>query len=216
MRIKDRSTVYSYSVSVCMGSFVFGYELSSFGNLHNLIVQFNQLTTEEEIAQTLTLLSSILAIAAIFGTHFSNLGGGIYRYMLKSFGWIQTFRFTDYLTIIAAVIGIMNLSVGVQTLSRVIFGVVAGINTILIPTYLTSVLPGAMGGPAGTLNQLFIVIGIFFGFWMGFIVVGQDLLVANWRFIIALPIIPALIRLHTAQNIYPYILLHLDTNQLKA
>ena len=103
------------------------------------------------------------------------VGVGIYRYMLKSFGWIQTFRFTDYLTIIAAVIGIMNLSVGVQTLSRIIFGVVAGINTILIPTYLTSVLPGAMGGPAGTLNQLFIVIGIFFGFWMGFIVVGQDL-----------------------------------------
>ena len=103
------------------------------------------------------------------------VGVGIYRYMLKSFGWIQTFRFTDYLTIIAAVIGIMNLSVGVQTLSRIIFGVVAGSNTILIPTYLTSVLPGAMGGPAGTLNQLFIVIGIFFGFWMGFIVVGQDL-----------------------------------------
>lgn len=103
------------------------------------------------------------------------VGVGIYRYMLKSFGWIQTFRFTDYLTIIAAVIGIMNLSVGVQTLSRIIFGVVAGINTILIPTYLISVLPGAMGGPAGTLNQLFIVIGIFFGFWMGFIVVGQDL-----------------------------------------
>jgi MFS family permease len=136
--------------------------------------------------------------------------------MVKSFGWIQSFRFTDYLTVIAAVIGIMNLSVGVQTLSRVIFGIVVGINTIIIPTYLTSVLPGAMGGPAGTLNQLFIVIGIFFGFWMGFIVVGQDILVANWRFIIALPIIPALIRLHTAQNVYPYIIINEDMKQLKA
>lgn len=90
-------------------------------------------------------------------------------------------------------------------MSRILFGLVAGINTIIIPTYLTSCLPGAMGGPAGTLNQLFIVIGIFFGFWMGFLVVDQDLHEANWRFIIGLPIIPALIRLHTAQNVYPYI-----------
>jgi hypothetical protein len=43
MRIKDTSTVYSYSISVCMGSFIFGYELSSFGNLNQLIVGYNQL-----------------------------------------------------------------------------------------------------------------------------------------------------------------------------
>jgi hypothetical protein len=41
MRIKDTSTVYSYSISVCMGSFVFGYELSSFGNLSDLISYAN-------------------------------------------------------------------------------------------------------------------------------------------------------------------------------
>lgn len=93
--------------------------------------------------------------------------------MIKSFGYVQTFKFTDYLTIIAAIIGILNLSVGVQVLSRIVFGVVAGINTVIVPAYLTSILPGSMGGPCGTLNQLFIVIGIFFGFAMGFIVLGE-------------------------------------------
>jgi len=92
---------------------------------------------------------------------------------MRSFGWVQTFKLTDYLTIFAAFIGILNLSVGTQTFSRILFGIVTGINTILIPTYLTSVLPGSMGGPAGTLNQLFITIGIFFGFWVGYIVVGE-------------------------------------------
>jgi MFS family permease len=100
-------------------------------------------------------------------------------------------------------VGILNLSVGTQAFSRILFGVVTGINTILIPTYLTSVLPGSMGGPAGTLNQLFITIGIFFGFWMGYIVVGEEVSDMGWRFIVGLPIIPALIRLHTAQNVYP-------------
>jgi hypothetical protein len=100
-----------------------------------------------------------------------NLGVGIYRFLIKSYGYVQTFKLTDYLTIIAAFIGVLNLSIGTQAFSRIVFGLVAGINTILVPTYLTSVLPGSMGGPAGTLNQLFITIGIFFGFWMGFIVI---------------------------------------------
>ncbi len=67
MRIKDTSTVYSYSISVCMGSFVFGYELSSFGNLNQLIVSSNTWESDEQISQTLLLLSSVLALAAIFG-----------------------------------------------------------------------------------------------------------------------------------------------------
>lgn len=67
MRIKDTSIVYSYSISVCMGSFVFGYELTSFGNLNDLIVKANLWKDQQEIDQTLLLLNSVLALAAIFG-----------------------------------------------------------------------------------------------------------------------------------------------------
>ena len=123
--------------------------------------------------------------------------------MIKSYGYVQTFKLTDYLTIIAAFIGVLNLSIGTQAFSRIVFGLVAGINTILVPTYLTSVLPGSMGGPAGTLNQLFITIGIFFGYWMGFLVVDESVTDMGWRLLIGLPIVPALIRLHTSQNVYP-------------
>lgn len=105
---------------------------------------------------------------------------------------------------------------GTQVFSRILFGIVTGINTILIPTYLTSVLPGSMGGPAGTLNQLFITIGIFFGFWMGYLVVGEEVSTMGWRFIIGLPIIPALIRLHTAQNVFPYLCYYLVMRPYRA
>lgn len=124
--------------------------------------------------------------------------------MIKAFGYVQTFKLTDYLTIIASLIGILSLSTGVQVVSRILFGLVAGINTIIVPTYLTSLLPGSMGGPCGTLNQLFIVIGIFFGFWVGFLTIDADTGMMGWRIIIGLPIIPALIRLHTSQNVYRY------------
>lgn len=111
------------------------------------------------------LVSSIFALAAIFGA-------SAYKCVTSTFGDLATFRYFDYLTIVASIIQMLNLSVGTQVLARVLFGIIVGMNTILIPVYLTSCLPGAMGGPAGTLNQLFITIGIFFGYFIGYLVVG--------------------------------------------
>ena len=42
MRIRDRSTVYLYSISVCMGSLILGYELTSYGLPSSLIPQANE------------------------------------------------------------------------------------------------------------------------------------------------------------------------------
>ena len=38
---------------------------------------------------------------------------------------------------------------------------------------------------------------------MGYVVVGESVSDMGWRLIVGLPIIPALVRLHTAQNVYP-------------
>jgi MFS family permease len=84
-----------------------------------------------------------------------------------------------------------------------LLGVAVGLNTIVIPVYLTSCLPGSMGGPAGTLNQLFITIGILFGFLMGFTVIDSTPEDFAWRFLIAIPILPALIRIYTTKNAFP-------------
>jgi MFS family permease len=123
---------------------------------------------------------------------------------VSSFGFLGTFKYLDYLTIVAAFIGALNLSVSTQLLSRLLLGFAVGINTIIIPTYLTSCLPGSMGGPAGTLNQLFITIGILFGYLMGFSVLEATMNDFAWRAVIALPIIPCVIRLYTSQNVFPY------------
>jgi len=41
MRIKKTSNCYYFSISVCMGAFVLGYELTSFGNLGGLVKKTN-------------------------------------------------------------------------------------------------------------------------------------------------------------------------------
>jgi len=50
-----------------MGSLVFGYELTSFGNLSDLLNHANEFNSEEKFIETSTLLSSLLALTAIFG-----------------------------------------------------------------------------------------------------------------------------------------------------
>lgn len=98
----------------------------------------------------------------------------------------------------------LSLSFKVQLLSRLMFGFVVGVNTIVIPTYLTSCLPGSMGGPAGTLNQLFITIGILHGFVMGLTIADETESELGWRLIIGFPIIPTLIRLYTTEEVFPF------------
>lgn len=132
------------------------------------------------------------------------IGVCVYRCVTSSFGFLNTFRYIDYLTIFAAFLGATSLSVSTQILSRILLGLVVGLNTITIPVYLTSCLPGSMGGPAGTLNQLFITIGILFGYLMGLTVVDSSPEGFSWRFLIALPIFPALVRIFTTKNVFPY------------
>jgi hypothetical protein len=84
-----------------------------------------------------------------------------------------------------------------------LFGFVTGINTILIPTFLTSILPGVMGAPAGTLNQFFIVLGIFMGIWIGNLLIGNSSSVMMWRIIVGLPILAALIRQKCLAEYFP-------------
>lgn len=69
MRIKDTSTCYSYTISVCMGSIVFGYQLSSFGNLSDLILNFNYPNGEDN-GNIVMLLTTLLSLSAIFGKLF--------------------------------------------------------------------------------------------------------------------------------------------------
>lgn len=51
-----------------MGSFVFGYELSSFGNVLELMATQNDYIDASDRAMKELLVTSILALSAIFGT----------------------------------------------------------------------------------------------------------------------------------------------------
>ena len=72
-----------------------------------------------------------------------------------------------------------------------------------------------MDGPAGTLNQLFITIGIFFGYLLGLPILSSVPEDMGWRLVLALPCLPVLVRLYTTRNVFPYPGFYLVTKQLR-
>ena len=141
-------------------------------------------------------------LPSLVGCHH-NIGASLYRSITNSYGLLRTLQLLDLLTILASCIGTISFSLFNQMISRMLLGLVVGINSIAIPTYLTSCLPGSMRSSAGTLNQLFIAIGIFCGFWFGLGGLNSNIDELGWRVIIIFPIFPSIIRLYALHTIFP-------------
>lgn len=62
----------------------------------------------------------------------------------------------------------LDLSLFILVFTRLMLGFIIGINSSVIPTYLVSLSPPSMSGVTGSLNQLFITIGIAVAYTMGF------------------------------------------------
>lgn len=110
----------------------------------------------------------------------------------------------DLITVLVSALGAISFNLTIQIIYRLILGLMVGLNTVVIPTYLTSCLPGSMGGPAGSLNQFFITFGMMLGYVFGLFFYDSSLDNFGWRFLVAFPIIPSLIRIYTTRYIFPF------------
>ena len=141
-------------------------------------------------------LSSVLCISII--------GVSFYNITIGTLGFLNTFLVIDIITILISVIGAVSFNLYIQILYRLVLGLMVGLNTVVIPTYLTSCLPGSMGGPAGSLNQFFITLGIFLGYVFGLFFYDSQLGDIGWRLLVAFPLFPSLVRIYTSKYVYPY------------
>lgn len=75
----------------------------------------------------------------------------------------------DFCAIFGFLIQSYSLKIEYLLMGRLIVGVVIGISLGIIPIYLLSISPLKMSGIVGSMNQLFITIGIAVGYGMSFI-----------------------------------------------
>lgn len=110
----------------------------------------------------------------------------------------------DILMIITIFAQLFSLDVQILTITRLLQGVIIGVSSIIIPTYLISISPTKISGKIGSLNQILITIGIALGYGMGYRINEKDLgNKYNWRLIVLLPMLMCLIRIVVCK-IFPF------------
>ena len=95
------------------------------------------------------------------GGVFGGLSSG---YFADTFGRKTSLILINILVIITSVLNIMSKYVSsIETLmaGRFVIGLYSGLFSGVVPMYLSEIAPTNLRGLAGTLNQLFLVIGIF-------------------------------------------------------
>jgi len=134
-----------------------------------------------------TLTTSIFVVGGMIGALTS-------KYVAQFFGRKKGILFHYVFVIIGGVLCVIAPLINSPEcvmLARFLFGVQGGMACGLIPTYLAEISPNALRGATGVLHQLCLTVGIAVSQVLGFRqVLGTA---AKWSYLLALPIVPALV-----------------------
>lgn len=109
--------------------------------------------------------------------------------------------YIDIFGIISYLIQIYSLEIVFLLAGRLITGIVIGISLGIVPNYLNSIAPSKMTGIIGSMNQLFITIGILVCYGMAFTVNSSSFQELMWFLLI--PIFACVIRILFLTFIFP-------------
>ncbi|CAF0955119.1 unnamed protein product, partial [Brachionus calyciflorus] len=134
-----------------------------------------------------TILNSLFVVGGMLGAIGSKL-------VLDILGRKVGIIFHNFFSILASLLVYSSVYFSSPVLiliSRFLFGLQGGLSCSLVPTYLAEISPDSLRGQTGVLHQLMITIGILVAQTLGFRqLLGTENL---WHFLVAVPIIPALI-----------------------
>ena len=111
----------------------------------------------------------------------------------------------DFLSIVGILIQDISLSFWCLLIGRLMLGFSVGINSGLVPQYIYSVTPVALAGSVGALHQVFLMVGVAFGYTLGYLIDPNNIGDAvGWRILLSFPILTCLIRSIVLAFILPY------------
>jgi len=186
--------------SVTFGSsFQFGYHIGCVNAPGKLITAWYKQSHYHLHNQELTDSQANLAWAISVGIFAVGgmVGGLMSGWLADKMGRKGALLFNNLFAIIAAVMMIMaNVNVYyLMTAGRLIIGFNAGLNSGLVPIYLTEVSPINMRGMLGSMMQLLVTIAILFSQILGLPFIWGT--AERWPLIFAFTVVPCIVQLVT-------------------
>lgn len=212
LKIKSKSFLgYNFVtilvLSACIGSFLFGYNVSLLNTLYNTMEwEFGWYTDKDLSKRYNTGLNTAIFLGAFLGS----MAAGSLVAMGR--------RRLIILVLCVFLLGGVNLAVSNSFSSciwaRLVSGFGVGLSSVAVPTYVSEMTPANVRGKLGVFHQLFVTIGILVGVILGvFLKPLPDTPTTDlprtfdriwWRFMVVFQVIPIAIAFYLFVYLFPF------------
>ncbi|KAG1330649.1 plastidic glucose transporter 4 [Cocos nucifera] len=180
LQAKSYGTVLPYVGVACLGAILFGYHL---GVVNGALEYLSRdLGITENAVLKGWVVSSLLA-----GATFGSFVGGA---LADKFGRTRTFQLDAIPLVVGAFLSATSQSVRTMIIGRILAGIGIGISSAIVPLYISEISPTEIRGALGSVNQLFICIGILLALVAGLPLAGNPLW---WRTMFGIAIVPSVL-----------------------
>ncbi|KAK8541785.1 hypothetical protein V6N13_137624 [Hibiscus sabdariffa] len=174
---KSSGTILPFVGVACLGAILFGYHLGVVnGALEYLAKDLG--IAENTVLQGITLLA---------GATVGSFTGGT---LADKFGRTRTFQLDAIPLIIGAFLTATAQSVQTMIIGRLLAGIGIGISSAIVPLYISEISPTEIRGALGSINQLFICIGILAALVAGLPLAGNP---QWWRTMFGIAAVPSIL-----------------------
>uniref|UniRef100_A0A1J3I5Q8 Plastidic glucose transporter 4 n=1 Tax=Noccaea caerulescens TaxID=107243 RepID=A0A1J3I5Q8_NOCCA len=177
---KSSGTVLPFVGVACLGAILFGYHLG----VVNGALEY--LAKDLGIADNAVLQGWIVS-ALLAGATVGSFTGGA---LADKFGRTRTFQLDAIPLAIGAFLCATAQSVQTMIVGRLLAGIGIGISSAIVPLYISEISPTEIRGALGSVNQLFICIGILAALIAGLPLAANPLW---WRTMFGVAVIPSVL-----------------------
>lgn len=177
---QSSGSVLPYVGVACLGAILFGYHLG----VVNGALEY--LAKDLGIAEN-TVIQGWIVSTVLAGAFVGSFTGGA---LADKFGRTKTFILDAIPLAVGAFLCTTAQSVQAMIIGRLLTGIGIGISSAIVPLYISEISPTEIRGTLGTVNQLFICIGILAALVAGLPLSGNPLW---WRTMFGITLIPSVL-----------------------
>ncbi|KAK4765990.1 hypothetical protein SAY87_007632 [Trapa incisa] len=177
---KSSGTVLPFVGVACLGAILFGYHLG----VVNGALEY--LAKDLGIAEN-TVLQGWIVSTLLAGATIGSFTGGA---LADKFGRTRTFQLDAVPLAVGTFLCATAQSVQTMIIGRLLAGIGIGISSAIVPLYISEISPTEIRGALGSVNQLFICIGILAALVAGLPLAGNPLW---WRSMFGIAVIPSVL-----------------------
>lgn len=180
IQVKSSGTVLPYVGVACLGAILFGYHLG----VVNGALEY--LAKDLGIAENTVLQGWVVSTLLAGATVGSFTGGSL----ADKFGRTKTFLLDAIPLAVGAFLCATAQNVETMIIGRLLAGIGIGISSAIVPLYISEISPTEIRGTLGSVNQLFICIGILAALVAGLPLAGNPLW---WRTMFGFALVPSIL-----------------------